>query len=106
MKEYLQAFWLLWRKVSRINITADQRVALGPGYLISAKLSAGSGGAATAVIYDGHGTGEDVLIPLAAPTSGSDNFTPALPVCFNKGLYVDVGNNVTGVFLQFIGKAE
>ena len=101
-----QSCIIFWKKVTIGRYDADQKVSLGPAYLIAARLAAGTGGAATANIYDGHSTNEEAKINLAAITSGNDNFCPSIPMPFTKGLYLDVGNNVTSVTLVYLSLSE
>lgn len=91
-----------WKRLEHDLVTADKRVCNGPCFLYAAQMVGGTGGASTAVIRDGHDTGGDARIDLAAATSSNDprNFDP--PLYFKKGLFVDVGSNVTSVLVQFL----
>lgn len=89
-------------KVSYERVTADQVVCPTPCLLYMAHLAGGSGGASTAVIRDGHSTSADAVIDLAAPASGMDFVSFDPPILLKKGLYVDVGSNVTSVLVQYL----
>ena len=91
-----------WKKLEHDRTAVDKKVCNRPCFLYAAHLVAGSGGAATAVIRDGHDTGGETVVDLAALTSSNDprKFDP--PIYFKKGLYVDVGSNVTSVLVHFM----
>lgn len=91
-----------WKELEYERVTIDGRVSNKPTFLYSVALVASTGGAATAVIRDGHDTSADAAIDLAALTSSYDfrKFDP--PLYLKKGLYVDVGSNVTAVLVHYL----
>jgi len=95
-----------WKSLTYDVTAADKKISGRPCFLYAAHLAAGSGGAATAIIRDGTETSADAVITLAALTSSIDvrNFDP--PLYFKKGLYVDVGSNVTSVLVSFMTVRE
>ncbi len=95
-----------WKQLEHDLVTADKKVCNRPCFLYAAQLVGGTGGVSTAVIRDGHDTGGDSAVDLGATTSGNDsrNFDP--PIYLKKGLYVDVGSNVTSVLVHFLPARE
>ncbi len=95
-----------WKDTEYDRVVADKKVCNRPCFLYAAHLVAGAGGAATAVIRDGHDTGGEAVVDLAALTSSNDprRFDP--PIFFKKGLYVDIGSNVTSVLVHFMPARE
>lgn len=89
------------RGVGRRRITADSLVSPKPCFVFSVSLVADAVGAATAVIRDGHNTGAEAVIDLAALTSSVDDRNYDPPFYFEKGLYVDVGSNVTSLLIRY-----
>lgn len=95
MKEY-------WKDLELDETAVDKKVSNGPCFLSAAHLTASSGGAATAIVRDGHDTTGEAKIHLAALTSATDPrfFNP--PLFFRRGLYIDVGSNVTSLLVHFL----
>ena len=94
----------LLKLVKQCSFRIETRSGLinpGPAYIISAHLVASSAGAATATIYDGHGTIGSLKANLTAPQSASDPRTFIPPIYCEQGIYLDVGLNVTSVSIQF-----
>ena len=91
-----------WKEGQTERITADGQAYAKPAFLYAAHLTADTVGAATAVIRDGHGTTGDIKVDLAALTSSKDNRNFDPPIYCKKGIYVDVGSNVTSVIVHFI----
>lgn len=91
-----------WKKYGYMRVTADSLICPEPCFLVSVCLVANATGASTAVIRDGHNTGGEAVIDLAALTSSKDNRSYNPPLFFKKGLYVDVGSNVTSVLVQYL----
>lgn len=91
-----------WKELEHDRATADKKSCNRPCFLYAAHLTAGTGGAATAVIRDGHDSNGEIKVDLAALTSSKDNRNFDPPVYFKKGLYLDVGDNVTSVIVHFL----
>ncbi len=91
-----------WKELESEETSVDKKFSNGPCFLSAAHLTASSGGAATAIIRDGHDITGEAKIYLSALTSATDPrfFNP--PIYFKKGLYVDVGLNVTSVMVHFL----
>lgn len=84
------------------RITGDQLVSRQAALVFGVWLVAGSGGAATAAVYDGESTNDDRKIDLSCVATGHDNKRYNPPAYFEKGIYVDVGSNVTSVVVQWM----
>lgn len=97
---------LYWKELEYDRTAVDKKICNRPVFLYAAHLVASAGGVATAVIRDGHDTGGEPVVDLAALTSSCDprRFDP--PLYFKKGLYVDVGSNVTSVLVHFMPARE
>lgn len=83
------------------RVVADSLVSPEPCFLISVSLVSSAVGVSTAVIRNGHNTDAEAVIDLAALASAVDDrhYNPPMP--FTKGLYIDVGSNVTSVLVQY-----
>lgn len=84
-----------------LRVTSSRVVSKGPAYLFSAHLVADDSGAATSAVLDGHSEDGDPMVDMAAPQSSIDARIFVPPLYFDKGIYVDVGLNVTSVLLQY-----
>lgn len=91
-----------WKQLEHDRAAADKKICNRSCFLYAAHLVANTVGVATAVIRDGHDAGGDAVVDLAALTSSNDPrmFNP--PIYFKKGLFVDIGDNVTAVFVHFL----
>lgn len=84
------------------RLTIDGVVCQGPAVLFNADLVGAAGGASTAIVFDGNSTAGRVMINLAAVTSTADRAPYNQGLFFPRGIYVDVGANVTSVSFLFI----
>ena len=82
------------------NVAVDTQVSRVPVELVSLLLTASQGNC-TVVLYDGSDADAPVLMRLAASQDDSFAYTPAEPVKTTRGLFVGVGSNVGGLFLQW-----
>lgn len=98
----LEAMKAYWKAMETDETSVDKKVSNLPCFLSAAHLTAGSGGAATAIIRDGHDTTGEAKIHLAALTSATDPRFFSPPIYFKRGLYVDVASNVTSVLVHFL----
>ena len=81
-------------------VTDDRVLSLGPCELLYAYLVP-SDATTDSVIYNGQNTKGDAIVTLKAAAVTGHKFTPKVPVYCDKGLYVDVGTNVSGIFVQW-----
>lgn len=81
-------------------VTADELLCPGACDLIYAALVP-SGATTDSYLYDGEDTSGTVIINLYAATARVMPFAPKAPVYCRRGLYVDVGSSVTGIFVMW-----
>ncbi len=89
------------KDLSFIMVTGDGVISNGPAVLFNADLVADTGGASTAIVYDGNSTAGSKRINLAALTSSTDRVQYNEGLYFPRGIYVDVGSNATSVSFLF-----
>lgn len=82
-------------------LTVDNIVSGRPCRLLSVVLTASSGGAATVVLYDEQSAvaGREVIAASAVTSDTVQVEFDGLEL--TRGLYVDVGSNVTGVTIEW-----
>jgi hypothetical protein len=80
--------------------TADAVISKRPCWLHYAQVVP-SGGTTDTYLYDGQNTNGKRLIALNAAVATVQAFSPAKPVLCKQGLYVDIGTNCSGVFVQW-----
>lgn len=81
--------------------SGDSLITTIPGRVWSVILDSDSGGASTVVLRDGDNTTGDAFLSLTSPADDSRSIIFVNPVCFKKGLFVDVGANVNNVMVQY-----
>lgn len=81
-------------------VTGDRLLSHGACELLCAFLTP-DGTAADVTLYDGENTNGDKIIKFTSPNNPTRAFSPKVPVYCRRGLYVDVGSNVTGIFVQW-----
>lgn len=79
-------------------VTADELLSLGPCELIAAHLVV-SAASTDSYLYDGENTTGKLITALVSQSVTGLSFNPPIPVYCKQGLYVDVGSNVTGIFI-------
>lgn len=87
--------------VSSVRVTADSLISPEPCFVLSAELVSSAAGVSTAALRDGHNTDADILVDLAALASAADPRSWTPPIYFQKGLFVDIGANVTAVLVRY-----
>lgn len=81
-------------------VTADELLTRSPCELIFAYLVVSAASTDTH-LYDGENTAGKKLVTLECAAVTGHPFRPSIPIYCRRGLYVDVGTNVTGVFVQW-----
>jgi len=81
-------------------VTADGCLSHGPCELISAYLVVSDASTDTH-LYDGDNARGDKITTLKSAAVTGHHFKPPVPVYCRRGLYVDIGSNVTGLFIQW-----
>ena len=88
------------KEISWAWVTADRLLSHGPCELLYAHLVV-SAADAVSYLYDGENTGGDKIVTLESAAITGLNFNPPKPIYCRRGLYVDKGTNVTGIFVQW-----
>lgn len=88
------------QKYSWRYCTADQVLSRGPCELLFAYLVV-SAGSTDSSLYNGTDTSGEEIIDFKSAAVTGHQFKPKQPVYCSKGLYVDVGTSVTGIFVQW-----
>ena len=81
-------------------VTADRLLSAGPCELVSAYLVVSAGSTDTH-LYDGENTSGNKVVTLESAAVTGHPFKPPTPIYCRRGLYVDIGTNVTGCFIQW-----
>lgn len=81
-------------------VTADEKLSPGPCELLAVYATAA---AAVGSLTMRHGTNDKggVIVILEANTNVTEHFQPPEPVPCETGLFVDMGSNITGAFVQW-----
>lgn len=90
------------KEVSWIWLTVDTMLAPGECELIYAYVVP-SAADADVTFYSGENTTGQQVVQIKEAAISGHAFWPAVPVYCRKGLYVDVGSNVTGVLVVWRG---
>jgi hypothetical protein len=88
------------RQISRQWVTADALLAEKECELVYAYLTPSTANADVS-LYDGENTSGDLVATLKEAAVSGHEFQPPVPIHCRKGLYVDVGSNVTGVLVMW-----
>jgi hypothetical protein len=102
MDDDIKALKRFSKKLIHRRVDESSSVWKKPCLLYSAAITGSTTGVTTAVLRDGHGTSGKAIIDLAAVTSAMEKVRFAPPLYFDNGLYVDLGANVTSVFVHFL----
>lgn len=81
-------------------ITADRLLSRGPCELIAAYLVVSAASTDTH-LYDGENTSGDKIVTLESAAVTGHPFKPPVPIYCRRGLFADIGTNVTGLFVQW-----
>lgn len=84
-------------------VTSDQVISKRPCWLHAAYLVP-SGADADATLYDGENATEPKIITIDASSVDLTPFEPPKPVYCSRGLFVDIGSNVSGVLVIWEGE--
>jgi len=88
------------RQISRQWVAANALLAEKECELVYAYL-APSAANADVSLYDGENTSGDLICTLKSAVVTGHEFRPPEPIHCHKGLYVDVGSNVTGILVMW-----
>ena len=88
------------KSVQSKYVTADELLAQGPCWLHYAYLVV-SAASTDSALYDGTNTSGRKITDLVSAAVTGHEFRPAKPAYCSRGLYVDVGTNVSGIFVEW-----
>jgi hypothetical protein len=91
---------MLNKNVASELVTLDRVLSNKPCWLHYAYLIP-SGAVTDTSLYDGHNTSGQLIVTLKSAVVTNHEFRPAQPVYCKEGLFVDIGSNTTGVFVQW-----
>jgi hypothetical protein len=89
------------RDIRSAWFTQDQAAELNHCELLGVLVTADSGARADATGRNGATADSPVELTISTPEGGSLSYQPAAPVYMPNGIYIDVGSNVTGVWMQW-----
>jgi len=81
-------------------VTTDRQLSDGPCELLMVSIVP-SATTADTVVYDGDNDTGDEIIQFSITIVLNWDFKPPVPIYCRKGLYITVGTNVVGVFVQW-----
>jgi hypothetical protein len=79
-------------------VTGDRQLTDRPAELVYANLVV-SAASTDSAIYNGADANGDLIIALESAAVTNKAFSPRVPIYCNKGIFVDVGTNVTGILV-------
>ena len=82
-------------------ITASELLTTQPCELIYAHAVSDGGKIQDTIIYDGENTNGEQIINLQRGAIGNITFSPKESVVCHHGLYIAIGSNTEGVFVQW-----
>ena len=84
-----------WDYVTADRLLTDKACWLYCAYLVVSAASTDS------ALYDGHNANGKKIKDFKSANVTGHEFKPALPLFCRQGLFVDVGANVSGIFVQY-----
>jgi len=84
-----------WRRITVDQLLSNRACEL---YYVAVEPSAD---AFDVAIYDGENTTGDEIHTIIGEETNQAVFHPPVPVFCRRGLYIDIGSNVTAVFVQW-----
>ena len=90
------------RTISRQWVTVDTLLCARECELLFAYMVP-SAATADVTLYNGDNNTGELIATLKSAVVTGHKFKPPVPVYFPKGLFVDIGSNVTGVFIMWRG---
>lgn len=92
--------WWIKGYAAWTRVTHDQVISKVGCEVVYALLTAGQS-ATAATLYNGDGTGGDPGPTIEAEADHSKQMSPAEPIYFSRGLYVDVDSNIGSLFIMW-----
>lgn len=91
-----------WRNVKTELFSADKCVSKYPCFLFSISIASNGSGVADAEVYNGQNTNGVRLLGLRCADNDEKHRLFVPPVYFNRGLYLDIVDNVEAVTVQYL----
>jgi len=91
-----------FKKLANRRVTESSRIWEKPCFLYSVTLTATGDGAATATLRNGHEEDAEPIFDLTATTSSMAHGQFSPPLYFSKGLFVEIGANVTSALIHLL----
>jgi len=85
-----------------LRVAADQVVSTSPVHIFSLTITSNGSGEADAVVYDGESTGDPQIVNLYTVDEAMSQLVFPIPLQTRRGLYVDIGSNVSEVLIQYV----
>lgn len=84
-----------------LPVASDGAVLTGPLLYYGGVLKSSAGGVSTVDVYDGLSTNGDLIDSFQCAASSRDRNPLSVPIFIMRGIYVDIGANVTGFTLYY-----
>lgn len=89
------------KKYSWVWVTADRLLSHGACELLYARAYSDGGAIENTALYDGESTSGTIIVNFNSGVKSNIPLTPKVPIYCRRGLYVDIGENTEGVFVQW-----
>ena len=86
---------------SRKWVTANELLTTQPCELVYAQAVSNGGEIKDTIIYDGEDAEGEIIINLQRGTIGNVTLSPKEPILCYSGLYIVIGSNTEGVFIEW-----
>jgi hypothetical protein len=83
------------------RVTADGCICESPAFIFHLAIASDSNGAATATIYNGSSPKAEQKIDMTTIDDYYSQHDYWPPMFFSRGIYVDVGSNVSSVIVRY-----
>lgn len=91
----------LCKKIRTERVIADGVVSNTPSLIYSLTITSDSGGAGTATVYDGSSPKADQKVDISTIDDDTRHHNYFPPMYFRRGIYVDLGSNITSVVVRY-----
>lgn len=90
------------KRLVRLRITESQPAWNKPCFLYLASITGSLAGQGTAIIRNGYNDEAEKVFDLIVPTASMKHGRFQPPLYFSKGIFVEIGSNVTSVLVHFL----
>lgn len=98
----LEREWFeICKRIRTERVTVDGIVANTPSLIYSLTITSNSGGAGTATIYNGSSSSAEQKVDVASIEDDTQHMIYSPPMYFGRGIYVDLGDNITSVVVRY-----